>query len=94
MRKIRQIRRGTAKPLPIIRFDNPENLQFLIQPAFKRPLHFNPSLLQKHAEILQLSAAQANSVCLAANQIGLESQSIAIHSPIKHCSNQELLWIN
>ena len=71
MRKIAKMTRLTVKPYPVIRFDNEECTENLIFPVSSRGLQFSRTAVSKHAQILKLSAAQANSVCLATNQIDL-----------------------
>jgi hypothetical protein len=83
MRRIAKIsNRLLSKPLPIIRFDNEEHNSHLTSPTTTKASQANPSTIAKHSELLALSAAEANSVCLSSNQIGLQSRLIAIATDI------------
>lgn len=68
-RLIKAARTVVAKPWPIITFDNKDFSQQLLGNYKSKAISANSEVAGKHADILRLSAAQANSVCLASNQI-------------------------
>ena len=70
MRKISKIPKMAIGPRQIIRFDHDDLSPLLYNPTNHKTIHLHKKTLHKHANILQLSAAQANTVCLATNQIG------------------------
>ena len=86
MRKIGKIARITIKPYPILRFDNEDHNHLLLDPPNNRNIHHNKSIIAKHAEILKASAAEANSVCLASNQI--------IHCKVKRYNEIGVTYFN
>jgi len=66
----------------------------LLTPYFNRNLALKKGTILKHAQVLALSAAEANSVCLASNQIGLESEIIAINKNIMTKGDTNIHWIH
>lgn len=67
--KVTRTATANLLPKPIITFDNSDYNSQLITPSIKRGISFNREIVNKHAQILFLSAAQANTVCLSSNQI-------------------------
>lgn len=83
------------QPLPIIRFDNPDHNFHLTSPTQAKSEDANPSTFAKHRQVLALSSARANSVCLSSNQIGLSSKLIVIAKEIKLKEGRpDVAWIN
>jgi hypothetical protein len=87
---MRKVKRGNRlaqlafnKPLPIVRFDISEFSGNLLRAPSNRSIDFCKKTINLHKNILKLSAAEANSVCLASNQVMLDSSLIAIHKKIK-----------
>lgn len=94
MRNITKPIRLAIRPNPILRFDDEDNFSKLVTPSFNRHIASKKGLIDRHAQILALSAAEANSVCLASNQIGLESRLIAISKNITNQKDKTINWIN
>ena len=87
MRKVKRGKRlaqlALNKPLPILRFDISEYNEHLLRAPSNRSIEFCKKTIDIHTNLLKLSAAEANSVCLASNQVMLDSSLIAIHRKIK-----------
>lgn len=57
-------------------------------------MQFSKSVLARHVNILKASAAEANTLCLASNQISLQTKMIAIHQNILEKDQGKIKWID
>jgi peptide deformylase len=98
MRKklVRTGRAALLQPKPIITFDNPDYNDRLLNPAGGRSRNWNRELVNKHAQLLRLSAAQSNTLCLASNQIAEEYTTIVLHKDVHQAQGEQAgaLWIS
>ncbi len=87
MRKVKKVKRALQlavdKPLPILRFDISDYNDHLLRGPSNRATQFCKRTIQSHMTLLKLSAAEANTVCLASNQLMLDSSLITIHNHIQ-----------